>query len=514
MKHTIAATTRAALPLALTAAAVAALLGAAGARAQEERGVTIILPEEPDIIDPCEASRSTVGRVVKQNVTETLTEIDPNDGSITPRLATSWEQLDEDTWRFQLREGVKFHDGEDFDAEAAAHAIERTLNENMDCEIRIKFFGGVKVTPEVVDAHTLDVTTDPPQPILPTVMGTMTIVSPNSPMDERTRDPIGTGPYRFAGWEPGQRIVLERFDDYWGEQPAVETANYVWRTESAVRAAMVETGEADIALNIAEQDATDSEMDFSYPNSETTRLRITLDEPPFDDIRVRKALNLAIDREALRGSILSEDVVPSTQLVWSSISGYNPDLKPWPSDPEEAQRLLEEARADGVPLDTPITMIGRLALFPGSDEMMEALWAMYQQVGLNVDLQIVEVAQWVDLATKPHAEDRPPMLIEEMHDNNNGDAVFTVYFKYHSDGAQADANDPELDALIERAAAATGDERRKLWQEAFRMIAEEIVPDVQLFHMVGYTRVGPRIDFQPSISTNSELQLSQIRFEQ
>ncbi|HET6520012.1 MAG TPA: ABC transporter substrate-binding protein, partial [Geminicoccaceae bacterium] len=421
MRHHAAAG-EAALPLAL---ALAALIGAGAASAQE-RGVTVVLPEEPDIIDPCEASRSTVGRVVKQNVTETLTEIDPRDGSITPRLATSWEQVDGDTWRFRLREGVKFHDGEDFDAEAAAHAIKRTLNENMDCEIRIKFFGGVKVTPEVVDAHTLDVTTDPPQPILPTVMGTMTIVSPNTPMDERTRDPIGTGPYRFANWEGGQRIVLERFEDYWGERPEVETATYLWRTESQVRAAMVGTGEADIGMNISPQDATDPEMDFSYPDSETTRLRITLDEPPLDDIRVRRALNLAVDREALRGSILSEDVVPATQLVWSSINGYNPDLKPWPYDPEEAKRLLDEARADGAPLDQPITMIGRLALFAGSDEMMEALWAMYQEVGLNVDLQIVEVAQWVDIATKPHAEDRPPMLIEEMHDNNNGDAVFTV----------------------------------------------------------------------------------------
>jgi peptide/nickel transport system substrate-binding protein len=281
-----------------------------------------------------------------------------------------------------------------------------------------------------------------------------------------------------------------------------------------VRAAMVEAGEADIALNISEQDATDSEMDFSYPNSETTRLRITLDEPPLDDIRVRKALNLAVDREAFLGSILSGDEVPATQLVVSSINGYNPNLKVWPYDPEEAQRLLEEARADGVPVDEPITMIGRLEVFPGATEVMEALWAMYQQIGLNVDLQMVEVAQWVDLATKPHAEDRPPMLIQEMHDNNSGDAVFTVYFKYHSSGAQADANDPELDALIEKATAATGDERRQLWQEAFRMIAEDIVPDVPLFHMVGYTRVGERIDFQPSISTNSELQLSQISFKQ
>ena len=121
------------------------------ALAAEEGKITIVMPEEPDIVDPCHASRSNIGRVVKQNVAETLTEIDPDDGSITPRLATSWEQVDDLTWRFQLREGVVFHDGTPMDAEAVATSINRTLNPNLDCEIRTKFFGNTKVTPKAVD---------------------------------------------------------------------------------------------------------------------------------------------------------------------------------------------------------------------------------------------------------------------------------------------------------------------------------------------------------------------------
>ena len=104
-------------------AAMALLLPLIAAAQAQERSVTIVLSEEPDIVDPCEASRSNVGRVVKQNVTETLTEIDPDDGSITPRLATEWEQVDDLTWRFKLREGVTFHDGEPFNAETAKTAI-------------------------------------------------------------------------------------------------------------------------------------------------------------------------------------------------------------------------------------------------------------------------------------------------------------------------------------------------------------------------------------------------------
>jgi peptide/nickel transport system substrate-binding protein len=495
-------------------AAAALALSPALAVAAEDGEIVIVLSEEPDMVDPCEASRSNVGRIVKQNVTETLTEIDPDDGSITPRLATAWEQVDDLTWRFELQEGVTFHDGEPFNAEAVKTAIERTLDDRIDCEIRIKFFGGMEVTPVVAGEHTLDIRTAEPAPILPTMMGTMTITSPNTVMGERTRDPVGTGPYRFVSWEPGTSVVLERFEDYWGETPEVEKVTYVFRTESAVRAAMVAAGEADIAPNIAVQDATDPTMDFSYLNSETSSFRIDVTKPPLDDVRVRKALNLAIDRDAMIGTIFSPDVVKATQFVVPSINGHNPDLEPWPYDPEQAKQLLAEAEADGVPVKDEITIIGRTEIYPNATEHAEAVMAMLQEAGFNVKLNMLEVAEWVDTYTKPYAEDRSPQLVQTQHDNNNGDAVFTVFFKYHSDGAQSVLSDPEVDALIEKATVATGDERRAAWQEAFRMVHEDIVADIKMFYMVGYTRVGPRVDFTPDISTNSELQVAKIKFKQ
>ena len=459
----------AALPLAVALASLAPGVVAAA----EEGAITIVLSEEPDMVDPCEASRSNVGRIVKQNVTETLTEIDPDDGSITPRLATAWERVDDLTWRFELQEGVTFHDGEPFNAEAVKTAIERTLDERIDCEIRIKFFGGMKVTPVVVDEHTVDIKTAEPAPILPTMMGTMTITSPNTVMGERTRDPIGTGPYRFVSWTPGTSVVLERFADYWGEAPEVAKVTYVFRGESAVRAAMVAAGEADIAPNIAVQDATDPAMDFSYLNSETSSFRIDVTKPPLDDVRVRKAMNLAIDRDAMIGTIFSEDVVKATQMVVPSINGHNPNLEPYPYDPEQAKQLLAEAEADGVPVEDEITIIGRLEIYPNATEHAEATMAMLQDAGFNVKLNMLEVAEWVDTYTKPYAEDRPPQLVQTQHDNNNGDAVFTVFFKYHSEGAQSVLADPELDALIEKATVTTGDERQKTWQEVFRRVHED-----------------------------------------
>jgi peptide/nickel transport system substrate-binding protein len=481
--------------------------------AAQDGAITIVLSEEPDIIDPCESSRSNVGRVVKQNITETLTEIDPKDGTITPRLATEWQQIDDLTWRFKLRESVTFQDGEPFNAEAVKTAIERTLDDRIDCEIRIKFFGGMEVTPVVVDEHTIDIKTAKPAPIMPTMMGTMTITSPNTVMGERTRDPVGTGPYKFDHWDVGQEIVLTRFDDYWGEQPDVEKVTYVFRTESAVRAAMVATGEADIAPNIAVQDATDPKMDFSYLNSETSRLRIDVNKPPLDDIRVRKALNLGFDRDAMIGTIFSKDVIPATQLVVPSIPGHNPDLKVWPYDPEQAKQLLEEARADGAPIDNEIVLICRTNIYPNSTEACEAIMAMYQAIGLKIRVEMLDAAAWVDWLTKPFADDRPVNIQQGQHDNNNGDPVFTVFNKYHSEGGQSVLSNPDLDKMIEGAEVATGADRIEKWQAVFAKINDEIIADVPMYHMVGYSRVGPDVDFTPDISSNSELQVAHVKLK-
>ncbi len=499
----------------ISAAAVAAVISAFGTarEAHAQKIVTVVLSEEPDVIDPCESTRSNVGRVVKQNITETLTEIDPADGSITPRLATAWKQTGNLVWRISLRKGVKFHDGSDFNAASTKKAIERTLNPESDCEIRLKMFGNVKMSVKVVDDYTLDISTESLQPILPTMLGTMTITGPNMQPLKGDRNPVGTGPYKFVRWIPGQEVVLERFDGYWGDKPEAEGARYVFRSESAVRAAMVKVGEADIAPNIALQDATDANMDFGYFNSETTRIRIDLTRAPLDDIRVRKALNYAIDRDALIGSIFSEDVIPMTNIVVPSINGHNPNLKVWPYDPAKAKKLLAEAKADGVPVDKEILILGRLGIYPNATEAMEAMHAMLSEVGFNVKLKMVEVSQWVDFFTKPYAEDRGPVLQQGQHDNNNGDAVFSVFFKYACDGPQSTTCDKQVDDGIKAASAATGDKRRKLWQEVFRRIHEDIVPDVQMFHMIGYSRVNPRIDFTPTISTNSELHVEDVKFK-
>jgi peptide/nickel transport system substrate-binding protein len=369
------------------------------------------------------------------------------------------------------------------------------------------------LTTEVVDDLTVDVTATPPQPILPLQMSTVTVVPAETPMDKYVAQPIGTGPYTFDEYNVGQNIKLSANPDYWGEQPAVQSATYVFRSESAVRSAMVETGEADIAPNIAVQDATNPDTDFSYPNSETVYLRVDNMTAPLDDVRVRQALNLAVDSEAFIGTILADGTIIATGMTPPSTLGYTHDLTQYPYDPEKAKALLEEAKNDGVPVDTEITLIGRTEQWGNVTETMEALLAMFQDVGFNMNLQMTEVAEWEDLYSKPFAEDRGPIIVGAMHDNANGDPVFSMYFKYHSDGLQSGISDPKIDEMIEGATVATDDERAQLWSALFEYINDEAAADVLLWHMVGFSRVNPRLEFEPSIKTNSELQLQQIGFK-
>ena len=480
-----------------------------GQAAAQDDSVTVVLSEELDLVDPCMASRSNIGRVVLQNIAETVTELVPGQG-LQPRLATSWEDMGDGTWRFTLQDGVTFHDGSDFTAEDVAHSIARTTGDGIVCEIGAKFFGGMKLTTEIMDDLTIDITADPAQPILPLLMSTMTVVPAETAMNSFVDTPIGTGPYTFDEYNVGQNIMVSAFADYWGDAPAVQSATYVFRTDSAVRSAMVETGEADIAPNVAVQDATNAETDFSYPNSETVYLRIDHEIAPLDDVRVRQAMNYAIDREAFLGTVLADGTILATGMTPPSTIGYNQDLEPYAYDPERAQELLAEAAADGVPVDTEITMIGRTGNFGNVLETMEALHQMMQDAGFNVTLQMYEVAEWENFYSRPFAEDRGPTIVQAMHDNANGDPVFSMFFKYASEGLQSGVQDEKLDEMIANATAATGDEREQLWSDTFAYIHDELVADVLLFHMVGFTRVNSRLNFEPTIKTNSELQLGQI----
>ncbi len=474
--------------------------------------IKVVLAEEADLLEPCMATRSNIGRIIMENVSETLTELDIRGGTgVQPRLAEKWEQNADGSWRFHLRQGVKFSDGTGFDAKDVKHSFDRIMSDKNTCESR-RYFGGMTVTPTVVDDYTIDFKADPVQPILPLLLTLVTIVPEETPL-EFIREPVGTGPYKLTNWTPGQQIVLSSRDDYWGAKPEVTEATYLFRADPAVRAAMVQAGEADLSPSISQVEATNPATDFSYLDSETVYLRVDHNIEPLNDIRIRRALNLAVDRQAFLGTLLPDSALLATAIVPPPTLGWNKDVKVPAYDPEAAKKLIEEAKADGVKVDTPITIIARSANFPNVTEIMEAIQQQLQEVGLQVELKFVEVAEHEQYYSKPFAEGRGPQLVAAMHDNSKGDPSFSMFFKYATDGTQSGFSDPKVDDLIKRASAAVGDERAKLWSELIAYLHDEVVADVLLFHMVGFSRVSERLDFKPTMATNSMLQLSEIKIK-
>lgn len=488
-----------------------ALASVAGhATAQNKSEINIVLPEQPANLEPCGTIITNVGQILSRNVVEPLTVIDAASGRAVPGLATEWTQTDPNTWRLKLREGVKFHDGAAFNAEAVKFSIERMTGGKVTCS-NIAKFGAAKLRVTAVDDLTVEIKSDTPQPILPTLLSVVMVVSPNTPADKAVNDPVGTGPFKLASFTP-QTVVLNSFAGYWGGKPAITKASYVWRSESSIRAAMVETGEADLTPSIAIQDATNPKTDLAYLNSETTAIRIDAGFAPLNDVRVRKALNLAIDWEGL-AQLFGDDAQRASQMVVAGINGHDDKLAPWTFDADKARALIAEAKAAGVPVDTKIELIGRNGIYPNGTEAMEAMMAMWQDVGLNVKLTMLDVNDWLRYLQKPFPEGRGANLLQMMHDNNKGDAAFTVPIFYTSAGSYSTVSDAALDKEIADAMAATGEGRTARFKTIFKKVHDELALDIPMFHMIGYTRVGKRLDWKPDITTNSEIPLANIRLK-
>lgn len=480
------------------------------ARAAPDR-LTVVVTDEPKSLDPCDTDLSGNSRILHNNITEALVNLSPKDGSVVPSLATSWRQVDSLTWEFKLREGVTFHDGKAFDANAVIAALKRGQDPALACEVGLATLKGLKLNAEAVNPTTLLIKTDVVEPILPNKMSALDIGSPATPGDTKTRTPAGTGPYKLVAWTPGQSVGLAAYEGYWGDKPAIRNATIIWRAESAVRAAMVDTGEAQIAYEIAPQDGTTGQ-DHAFPNAETSLLRIDAQIAPLNDRRVREALNLAIDRDGLIGTIFHKDAQKAMQVVPPSVFGFNPDIPVWTYDPEKAKTLLAAAKADGVPVDKEIVIYGRIGIYPNSSESLEAIQAMLADAGFNARLEMLETSPWLKRLLKPWNKDRQPSILQTQIDNAEGDAVFTLPNRFTTDGNQSTITDVGLDKLIADGSKATGDERKRLFRQAFKYIAVDTVNIAPLFHMVTIARVAKNVNYTPDVQAGNEIKLKSISY--
>lgn len=458
--------------------------------AGEGSELVIALPVEPDTLENWKAY-STDGHPVLRNVQEALLNRDPETNELVGELATSWEQVDDTTWRFTLREGVAFHNGDPFNAEVAAFGINYTWDPENAFEIYQ--FVGPDMTAEAVDEYTLDVTTESPDPILPSRLYFSPIPNMNQ-VEERPDslpvEPIGTGPYQFVEWEKGQHILLTANPDWWGHdaddaggEVTIDSVRFVFREESSVRASMVSAEEAHIGRFLSPEDCDTTPNCVESSSLEVIFLRPDTMHPAMSDVRVRQAIALAIDKQAVADEFFGGGE-PASQLISEAVTGYNPDLEPYPYDMEQAQALVQEAADDGVAIDEPITVVSRDGIYLRHDEFAEYVANQLNEAGLNVSSEVIEPAQYNPEYSTSYAdvpEDRG-WIATNPHGNEIMDISTTASAYYRCEGGASSYCNEELDAALEEALPLTGEERVEAFGEITEMIYNDygVVPIITM----------------------------------
>ena len=458
----------------------------------EPAEIVVVVAEEPPNLDWGYVGTSHLP--VTRNTYETLTTRDGQTGELIPQLAESWERIDDYTWRIKLKEGINFQDGEPFNAEAVVWNLTTLSDPELDKHVFQSLNQQLFV--EAVDEYTVDVKTEEPDPIIPRRLYWAHMGSPKAVQaDPDFQTMVGTGPYLLDEWVHGERIVLVADPNYREGEPEVKKITFVWREESSVRSAMVQAGEADIAAWLAPQDAGPIRtLGADIPETPFLRMDPT---GPMSDIRVRRAICMAIDQDAIAQKIFGGYAVPATQIITPDVMGYNPDIEPYPYDPEAARALIEEARADGVPVDAEINIIGRTGIYANSTENMEAFQAWLAEIGLNASLTMKDVSAWLeDVRDKPVPSERYG-IIQISHGNEAGEGIFTLMGYYRSDSSHNSVEDAEMDELIAAAAPLMGDERQAALAKAFAYEHDEMIQDCPLVHMQGLYGLSGRINWVP-----------------
>ena len=329
-------------------------------------------------------------------------------------------------------------------------------------------------------------------------------------MTEKVREPIGTGPYAIDDWEYGQKLFLKRNDTYWGEKPAFAKAEYQWRSEGSVRAAMITNDETDIAVSAS---APRTAQATSASPSRTTRPPRCACRPPRRRSTTcgyaRPSTTPSTARASSRRCSAAWDE-PASQLIPSGVVGYNDQLQLWPHDPDKAKQLIAEAKADGVPVDTQIRLIGRTAQFPNISETIEVLQSEFAEIGLNVKIEMMDTSNQLLYQLRPFPEGAGPYLLMIMHGNQAGDAAFTMDQYMLSDGPQAAYGTPEFDKKIQAAEALTGQQRQDAFAKLFAEEPQEIMQMAYIAHMKGILGKSARVDYTPNSATGDEMRLAEM----
>ncbi|WP_159351048.1 ABC transporter substrate-binding protein [Roseomonas harenae] len=389
------------------AAALLPPLATTSARAQAARVLNMAVSAPPASIDP-HYYTLTPSIMLSAHMFEPLT-IRDEDARLKPGLAESWRLVDDTTWEFSIRSGVRFHDGSELTAADVAYSIARvpTVQSPSSFAVYTRAITGT----EVVGTHTIRFKTASPYPLLPTDLASIFIVprriGDNVPSSDfnNGRATIGTGPFKFVSYSPNDRVEMERFDDYWGTKPEWQRVNYRVITNTGSRVAALLSGDVELIDNVPTGDIARLRRDNRLTLIEGTSLRLIflgldverdkplpdvtgpngeeLDRNPFKDLRVRRALSEAISRDAIVSRIMEGAAVAAGQFMPPGTYGHAPDIKVPPFDAAGAKKLLAEA---GYPAGFSVVLRGPNDRYINDAQVLQAVAQMWTRIGVKTQV--------------------------------------------------------------------------------------------------------------------------------
>lgn len=443
---------------------LSALLGFAFA---QEDTLRVLLSSQLTTLEPQDTT-DTDSAAVRYQIYNGLLKM-TEEGQAVPDLAESWEVSDDGTtYTFNLREGVLFHDGTPLDAQAVKASFDRLLAEERDTSASA-YFKPIVQSVNVVDDATVEfVLNEPFAPFLNTLAHPAGhIVSPTAIEtygDELGQNPVGTGPYKLVDWVRGERLTLERFEDYFEGTPPLAGIEYRIVPEAATRVALLETGEADVILRVTPDEAERLETTEGIelkrtPTARAIFMALNTTQPPFDDVRVRQAVNYAVDVQAIVDALFGEGTPLLDSPLAPNVFGYAPTFR-YDYDPDRANELLEEAGLSAS--DITIDLWSPNGRYVQDATVAQAVAQGLEAFGFNVDLRLFgDFSEYIEAA---FVEDRGDMMLLGWSPSTL-EAEGGLYQVLHGDRANAFANNagydnPEFNRLIEEARALTTDEAR------------------------------------------------------
>ncbi len=424
---------------------------------------------------------------IGEHIFDKLVQMDA-DSRMIPGVATSWKALDETTWEFKLRKGVKFHDGTELTAEDVAFSIDRTA-QIPNSPGPFTAYTKAIVGKQIVDPYTIRFKTAAPHPLMPNDMSTIYIVSKKTATGLATEDfnsgkaTNGSGRYKFVRYINGDRVELTRNDNYWGEKPAYKNVTFRIIKNEAGRMAALLSGDVDAIEQPPTADLARVKNDpkltlsskishrviyFNFDHQSRVSPFITgkdgkpLDKNPLTDVRVRQAISKSINREAIAKSVMEGQAVPSGQLVSEKLFGHNPALKAEKYDPEGAKKLLAEA---GYPNGFNVTIHGPSGRYVNDEKIVQAVAQMLTRVGITSKVETAPMGPYSGRASKQEFSFH--MVGWGASTGEASSPLRSLLASFNRDKGLGAVNwgrysNPKVDYLIEQALQQVDDENRRI----------------------------------------------------